>query len=123
MDYPLGSTALRPVWSSRRAQLFAAIAVASAITAMMQRLPFALGDVDDIVLRLLLPASLAFVLAFAPTPSTQVGRIARDLTVLGLSAAVWAGDWLPLWLACYPLLLVAAVLIGWRSGATARADQ
>jgi hypothetical protein len=103
--------------------MFAAIAVASAIAAMMLRMPVPLRDVDDVVLRLLLPASLAFVLAFAPTPSTQVGRIARDLTVLGLSAAVWAGDWLPLWLACYPLLLVAAVLVGWRSASGARTNQ
>jgi hypothetical protein len=123
MDYPLGSTALRPAWSNRRAQMFAAIPVASAIAAMMLRLPLPLRDVDDVVLRILFPASLAFVLAFAPMPSTQVGRLARDLTVLGLSAAVWAGDRLPLWLACYPLLLVAAVLIGWCSGATARSGQ
>ncbi|MGE0422742.1 MAG: hypothetical protein AB7O88_10785 [Reyranellaceae bacterium] len=72
-------------------------------------------DADDVVLRHGLPATLAFTMAFAPRSSTRVGSIAQSLTVLGLSAGVFAGDWLPLLLACYPVLLMVAVIIGeWR---------
>ena len=111
------------MWSNRRAQVLAAIPVTSAVMAIALRGAVPLADIDDITLRILLPASLAFVLAFAPAPSTHVGRIARDLTVLGLSVAVWAGDSLPLLLACYPLLLVAAVLLGWRRKPAAENSQ
>ena len=43
------------------------------------RSPIRLAEIDDVGLRVLFPAALAFVLAFAPAPGTRVGRIACDL--------------------------------------------
>jgi hypothetical protein len=91
----------------------ATIGTAASICAIALRLPLQLSAIDDVALRVLLPASLAFVLAFAPAPSTRTGAIARDLTVLALSAAVFGGDGQPVMLACYPLLLMTSVLLGW----------
>ena len=103
---------MRPTWSNPRSRGLGIVAVASALLAIGVQLPVGIADIDDIALRIVFPASLAFVLAFAPLPSTHVGRIARDLTVLALSGAVWAGSAMPLLLACYPLVLVAAVVLG-----------
>lgn len=112
-NYPLPSDALRPQWSNCRARLLAAVAVLSALLAVAIRMPLDLADLDDVTLRIFLPAALAFVLAFAPTPATRVGRIARGLTVLGLCAGVFAGDYLLVMLACYPLVLMVSVAIDW----------
>ena len=112
-SYPLPSAVLRPSWANRRSQAFALLAVAAFLAAIALRAPIRLDEVDDVVLRILLPAGLAFVLAFAPIPGTAVGRIARDLTVLGLAASIFAGTYLPVMLACYPLVLMASVLIAW----------
>ena len=88
-----------------------------AVLALVLRSPVTLADIDDVTLRILFPAALAFVLAFAPAPGTSVGRIARELTVLGLCLAVFAGNLLPVMLACYPLVLMASVLLDWmRTG-------
>jgi len=119
-NYPLRSAALRPSWSNRRSQALAAAAVSAGLAALLWRAPLALADLDDIVLRIGLPVALGFVLAFAPLPGTPVGRIARDLTVAGLCASVFAGDRVPVMLACYPLLLVAAVVIGSARQASSR---
>jgi len=110
--YPLPETALRPTWASRRSQCLGALAIAAFVLALALRWPVRLIDIDDITLRHGLPASLAFIMAFTPPSSTPVGRIAQALTVLGLSVAVFAGDWLPLLLACYPVLLMIAVVLG-----------
>ena len=111
--YPFSSAALRPSWSSRRSQALAAVAVLACGVALAVRAPIRLVAIDDVSLRTLLPAALAFVLAFAPAPGTRVGRIARDLTVLGLVAAMFAGDRVPVLLACYPVVLMIPVAIDW----------
>lgn len=110
--YPLPEAALLPTWRSRRSQGLGALAVAAFLLALGMRWPVRLADIDDALLRHALPATLAFVMAFAPTSSTPVGRVAQYLTVVGLSVAVFAGDWLPLMLACYPVVLVIAVVVG-----------
>jgi hypothetical protein len=110
--YPLPEAALRPTWDSRRSRWFGLLAVAAFALALAWRWPVRLIDADDIMLRHGLPAILAFIMAFTPPSSTRVGRIAQDLTVLGLAVAVFAGDRLPLLLACYPVLLMIAVVIG-----------
>lgn len=110
--YPLPQAALRPSWRSRRSQLLGAVSIAVLIAALVWHWSLRLADVDEVVLRLILPSTLAFVMAFTPLSSTRVGRIAQDLTVLGLCVAVFAGDALPLLLACYPVLLMIAVAIG-----------
>jgi len=111
--YPLSSAALRPSWASRRSRALAAFAVLACLAALALRAPIRLAEIDDIALRVLFPAALAFVLAFAPAPGTRVGRIARDLTVLGLALAMFGGDRVPVMLACYPLVLMASVAIDW----------
>jgi hypothetical protein len=113
LAYPLPSAALRPSWSNRRSQLLALFAIAACLVALGIRVPIKLAEIDDIALRILLPGGLAFVLAFAPMPATAVGRIARDLTVVGLAAAMFAGDRVPVMLACYPLVLMASVALDW----------
>lgn len=110
--YPLPEAALLPTWRSRRSQCLGALAIMALAVALVLRWPLRLLDIDDILLRHALPATLAFIMAFTPPSSTRVGRIAQDLTVLGLCVAVFAGDWLPLLLACYPILLMIAVVIG-----------
>jgi hypothetical protein len=109
----MAAAPMRPQWTSRVAQLLAACVVLAAILAVALRLPIDLGEVDDVTLRIGLPSALGFVLAFAPEPATRVGRIARMLTVLGLSVGVFAGDWQPLLIACYPLVLMVSVLVDW----------
>jgi len=109
--YPLPSVPLRPSWTHRRSQLLAAMTIAACLVGVVGRMPVILADVDNIALRILLPGALGFVLAFAPVPGTPVGRIARELTVLGLCASMFAGNFAPVMLACYPLLLAAAVIV------------
>jgi hypothetical protein len=111
--YPLPSAALRPSWVNRRSRLLALFAIAACLIAFGLETPIGLAEIDDITLRILFPGGLAFVLAFAPTPATRVGRVARDLTVLGLAAAMFVGDRVPVMLACYPLVLMASVAIDW----------
>ena len=118
-DYPYGSAPLSADWSSPHSRRLAALSVIAALVAIGLQLPLQLAAVDDIALRIAFPALLAFVLAFAPRPRTRVGRIARDLTVCGLCLSVFAGNAVPVMLALYPLVLVAAVVIGEsRLGAT-----
>lgn len=114
--YPMAVAPMRPRWASRSAQLLAVCPVLMAVLAAASRLPITVGEMDEVALRIGLPAALGFVLAFAPEPATRVGRIARVLTVLGLSVSVFAGDWQPLLLACYPLVLMVSVLTGWLLG-------
>ena len=117
-EYPFSSRALRPAWASRRSRTFAGLAVVAALAAIAAQWPIRLVDIDSVTLRVILPATLAFVLAFAPRPASRVGRIARELTVLGLCAGMFAGDRLPLMLGCYPLLLMTAVVLGESRRAT-----
>jgi len=119
LAYPLPSTALQPSLSNRRSQLLAFLAITACLIALRLESPIELAEVDDIALRILFPAGLAFVLAFAPAPATAVGRTARDLTVLGLAASMFAGDRVPVMLACFPLLLMASVAIDWARQALA----
>ena len=117
-EYPVSFRTLQPAWTSRRSAIFAALAVVAALAALATRWPIRLADIDSVTLRVVLPATLAFVLAFAPRPGSRVGRIARELTVLGLCTGMFAGDRLPLMLACYPLLLMTAVVLGESRRAT-----
>jgi hypothetical protein len=103
---------LVPSWGDRHSRRLAGLAVAAALLAVCLRLPIRPDMLDDVTLRIVFPAMLAFVLAFAPRPSTRVGRIAGDLTVLGLCTSLFAGNYVPVLLALYPLLLVAALAIG-----------
>ena len=116
-SYAFSHRALQPAWRNRRSQVLAVTSIGVAVLALVLRSPVTLADIDDVTLRILFPAALAFILAFAPSPGTSVGRIARELTVLGLCLAVFAGDLLPVMLACYPLVLMASVLLDWmRAG-------
>jgi hypothetical protein len=119
-SYPLPSAALRPSWANRRSQAFAAIVVAACLAAIAARVPIRLDEADDVALRILLPAGLAFVLAFSPIPGTLVGRIARELTVLGLAASMFAGNHVPIMLVCFPLILMASVIVVWAREILAR---
>jgi hypothetical protein len=110
--YPYGSAPLVPTWGNGKSQILAGCAVLAAVAATVTRWPIALGGVDDWALRVLFPAMLAFVLAFAPRPRTRVARIARDLTVAALLAAIFAGQFVPVMIVCFPLLLAAAVVAG-----------
>lgn len=89
----------------------AAVAVLSANVATAAR-PFALATIDDWALRVLFPASLAVVLSFAPRPATLTGRIAKDLTVVAIVAAIFTGRFVPLMIACFPMVLALAVVLG-----------
>jgi hypothetical protein len=80
--------------------------------ALASRWPLQLAAADDIALRIALPATLAFVLAFSPRPSTRVGQALKQLTVVGLALAVFAGDYVPLLIALYPLVLAFSVVVG-----------
>jgi hypothetical protein len=120
LAYPLPSSQLRPSWKSRVSQVYAAVTIAACLAALVARAPIGIAEVDDVTLRILLPAGLAFVLSFAPTPGTAVGRIARGFTVVGLAAAMFAGNRVPVMLACYPLVLMTSVAIDWAGPALAR---
>jgi hypothetical protein len=110
--YPYGSRPLVPAWGDGKSRVLAACAILAATAATAARWPLALAGVDDWALRILFPALLAFVLAFAPPPRTRVSRIARDLTVAGLAAAVFAGPFIPVMIACFPVVLAIAVIAG-----------
>jgi hypothetical protein len=110
--YPYGSGPLVPAWRDARSQLLAGCAVLAAAVATVSRWPIALAVVDDWALRVLFPAMLAFVLAFAPRPRTRVGRIARGLTVAALVAAIFAGRFVPVLIVCFPVLLAVSVVAG-----------
>lgn len=110
--YPYGRQPLRYAWRDRRNLALAACALLAVAVATGLRWPVALAHVDDWALRVAFPAVLAIVLAFAPRPSTRVGRIAKDLTVLGLAAAIFGGDRVPAMVLMYPLVLAVAVVFG-----------
>jgi hypothetical protein len=110
--YPYGSAPLVPTWADGKSQVLAGCAVLGAAIATASRWPIALDTIDDWALRVLFPAMLAFVLAFAPRPRTRVGRIGRDLTVAALLAAIFAGRFVPVMIVCFPLLLATAVVAG-----------
>jgi hypothetical protein len=110
--YPYGQQALAYSWRDRRNLVLALIAVLAAAVATWLRWPVALDGIDDWALRVAFPALLAVVLAFAPRATTRVGRIAKDLTVVGLAAAIFGGDRVPLLVLCYPLLLAVSVALG-----------
>jgi hypothetical protein len=112
ISYPYTNDALRPAWADRRSQLLAALSVCVGFVALWLRAPLQLQAFDGLVLRVVFPTMLGFVLAFAPAPRTHVGRIARVLTIIALALSPFTGDWLPLLLGCYPLLLMAAVVLG-----------
>jgi hypothetical protein len=111
-SYPYGSKPLVPAWHDARSQLLAGCAVLAAAAATVGRWPIVLAAVDDWALRVLFPAMLAFVLAFAPRPRTRVGRIAHGLTVAALIVAIFAGRFVPVMIVCFPVLLAASVLAG-----------
>jgi hypothetical protein len=120
LAYPLPSTRLQPSWSSRRSQILAFLAILSCLIALALDASLQLDQIDDVALRILLPGGLAFMLAFAPTPATAVGRTARDLTVFCLAASMFAGERMPVMLACYPLVLMASVALDRARQALAR---
>jgi hypothetical protein len=110
--YPYGEQPLHYAWNDAKCRWLAAAALLAAGVATWLRWPVALAQVDAWALRVAFPAALAIVLAFAPRPTTRVGRIAKDLTVVGLALAPFAGDRIPLLIVCYPLLLAASVVLG-----------
>ena len=112
MAYPYGEQPLRYTWRDRRNRALAALAVLAVGVATWLRWPVALAQLDDWALRIAFPAALAIVLAFAPRPSTRIGRIAKDLTVVGLVVAIFGGDRVPAMIVLYPLLLAASVALG-----------
>jgi hypothetical protein len=95
----------------------AAFAVLTTASALWLRGPLELAALDDVVLRILFPGGLAFILAFAPRPATRSNRIAKDLVVVWLALAVFAGDRVPLMIvAVTGLLAVSVVLASTRFG-------
>lgn len=109
-DYPYGSGRLVPDWGSAKARRLVLVSLLAAVAATWLAGPVALGTIDDVALRLWLPALLAIVLALAPEPRVRLGRIAKDMTVVSLLVAIAAGDLVPLMVACFPLVLAAAAL-------------
>ena len=109
--YPYGADRLVPDWSDRKARALALAATLAVSLALLGRSLNALSTIDDFSLRVLFPALLAIVLAFAPRPTVRLGQIAKDLTVIGLIASVFAGDLIALMVASYPLLLAASALL------------
>ena len=109
--YPYGEQPLDYAWHDRKCQWLAVGAVLAAGVATWLG-PLELAQVDDWALRVAFPALLAIVLAFAPRPTTLVGRIAKDLTVAGLVVAMFGGDRVPVMILCYPLLLALSVALG-----------
>lgn len=107
---------LAPTWSSRRSQVIAAACLLCAWAATRVGGAPTLERLDDLTLRVLLPSAMAFVLAFAPRPSTRVGMIAVDLTIAGLLVASFAGSAALPMLIGYPILLAAAVALDHLSG-------
>jgi hypothetical protein len=110
-SYPYGTRRLVPNWRSRKAQVFIGIAAFAATAAVLGRRPLALAAADDIALRIVFPAFLAGVLALVPAPATRLGQIAKDLTALGIVAAMFGGDLVPIMVASFPLVLAASVLL------------
>jgi hypothetical protein len=111
-EYPYGERPLAIAWSDRKSQLLVILSVLLCALASWMQWPVALARLDDWALRVLFPALLAIVLALAPRPATRVGRIAKDLTVLTILAAIFGGNRVPLMIACFPLVLAAAVIVG-----------
>ncbi len=109
--YPYALKPLRPVWDDRKAQTLAAFAAACTTLALVLRWPFALADLDAIVLMVLTPGALAFVLAFAPRPATRANRIAKDLVTGWTALGAFAGPLLPLMIVTVPVLLGASVFV------------
>jgi hypothetical protein len=111
-EYPYGERPLAIAWSDRKSQRQVFFAALLCTLATWMQWPVALARLDDWALRVLFPAMLAIVLALAPRPDTRVGRIAKDLTVLAILMAIFGGNRVPLMIACFPLVLAAAVLFG-----------
>src|SRR5262245_63148634 len=76
------------------------------------RAPWSLADVDTIALQVVLPGSLAFVLAFAPSPRVLANRIAKDLVTVWTTLAVFAGDRIVLMLVAIPAVLAVSIALG-----------
>ena len=110
--YPYDERPLSFSWGDRKCQLLAVCTVLAAGVATWLQWPVTLARIDDWTLRVAFPAALAIVLAFAPRPSTLVGRIAKDLTVVGIAAAMFGGDLVPAMIVCYPLVLALSVALG-----------
>ena len=110
--YPYGDRSLDYSWRDRKGWMFTAFALVAVAVATSLRWPVALAVLDDWALRVAFPATLAIVLAFAPRATTLVGRIAKDLTVVGLVVAIFGGDRVPVMVLCYPLLLAVSVALG-----------
>jgi hypothetical protein len=118
--YPYGQDPLVPAWLDGRSQLVGAGALVLAVCATLLRGPIHLAKLDDWALHIAFPAMLAFVLAFAPRPSTRVGRIAKGLTCIGLMGAMFVGDFAPVMIVGFPILLAVSVGVdAWLSRRTA----
>jgi hypothetical protein len=107
--YPYGRDPLVPAWLDGRSQLMGASALVFAACATLQRWPIHLARLDDWALHVAFPAMLAFVLAFAPRPPTRVGRIAKDLTCIGLTGSMFVGEFAPVLIVGFPILLAVSV--------------
>ena len=116
MDFPAGYpyrlAPLVPAWSDGKSQTLAALACAAVVLALWMRAPWSLADVDTIALQVVLPGSLAFVLAFAPSPRVLANRIAKDLVTVWTTLAVFAGDRIVLMLVAIPAVLAVSIALG-----------
>ncbi len=108
--YPFGEDPLVPAWRDRQALLFGGVDLVATACALWLRAPIPLAEIDEITLRILVPAFLAAVLAVAPRPDSHLGRIAKDFTTAALIASMFAGTWLAFLIGSFPLVLAAAAL-------------
>jgi hypothetical protein len=110
LDYPYGSSPLRPQWRDRWARGLAALVLSGmAISLFAHR---SVWPVDRIALMIVLPALLGITLAFAPDPPALISRLAKRLTVAGCAIAPFAGTLLAPMILAVPALLALSVAVG-----------
>jgi hypothetical protein len=110
--YPYRPDPLKVGWTSPRARAWAVVSPVAALVATWIEGPFALATLNSWALHIAFPALLAAVLAAAPRPSTRVGRIAKEMTLAATLVALFGGRWVPVMLACFPVVLAASVALG-----------
>lgn len=108
--YPYPNEPMVPQFRSRIAWAQALFAIFVAAGAMA--LASHATSPHAIALMIVLPAALAIILAFAPSPRHPTSRVTKHLFVIATALSVFAGPWLPALIACAPLGLIAGMAIG-----------
>ena len=111
LDYPYGSTPLRPQWRERWAQGLVLIVLVCASGSLLTHRD--IWPLERMALTIIFPALLGITLAFAPDPPTLISRLAKRLTVAGCAIGTLSGPWLAPMILAVPALLASSVAIGW----------